>query len=91
MQTLTNPVTLGEQMDADAPSRAAPSPAAVTVPAAPMVYQAGLSQQLAHLGVTPGGKQHIEIILICIILIWEMSRDADVKRFRLDFLPLLIL
>ena len=77
-------------MDADAPSRAAPSPAAVTVPAAPMVYQAGLSQQLAHLGVTPGGK-HIEIILICIILIWEMSRDADVKRFRLDFLPLLIL
>lgn len=29
----------GEQMDADAPSRAAPSPAAVTVPAAPMVYQ----------------------------------------------------
>ncbi|CAL1145653.1 unnamed protein product [Cladocopium goreaui] len=30
---------IGEQMDADAPSRAAPSPAAVTVPAAPMVYQ----------------------------------------------------
>lgn len=42
LQTLKNPVTIGEQMDADAPSKAAPSPAAVTVPAAPVVYQAGL-------------------------------------------------